>query len=116
MARELLQADQLGRAKDEAQKAIEDLKAALRNPEDLEHGEYLTHSQCFRSIVLTYETLVLIANAERNDLARQTAMREIAKNVNRWLQEHPLDSYAVYEPQRLYSRWPEVETLQVTAT
>jgi len=101
LSRQLMQEAQYGRAREEAQKAIAHLEKALIPPEELQTGEYLIHSQTYRALVLTCETLIRIAWSQHNTVDMNYSLRECALYLRRWNAEHPGDKFAADEAERL---------------
>lgn len=98
-AKDLNRQRQLSRAEEEARKAEDYLKKAL-----LLDGHHGIH----RSTVLNYECLVRISRAREQLRQEQHFLRLLAQSLDHWRNEHPDDSDASSERQRLLSWFPSL--------
>ena len=73
------------------------LLEGLKDPEELaDYAERKSNSRIFRALVLNYEAL-----------GQLDKMHEF---LDRWLSEHPDDSYAISEGDRLRSKYPRLKS------
>lgn len=108
LGQDLYQAVQYDRAEQEARRADLHLKRALADVDDLRQGEYQFHSNVHRAIVLNYERLVHISQAQRDKGSEIHFVRLLTQALDRWGNEHPDDSNASSERQRLEYRFPDI--------
>ena len=110
LAQDLYQQVQYGRAEQEASKAEAHLKDALLDPEEFEHGPYRFRGQVCRTIVLNYERLARISEAQQKDDQRHRSLKMLSQSLNNWEKEHPDDADAASEKERLLYRFPDLRS------
>ena len=108
LAKDLLQQAQYGRAEQEARKAETHLKAALTDLEHVGIGQYQSHSRVWRAIVINYERLALISQAQRERRAEEHFLRLLAHSLTRWDNEHPGGPNTASERERLVYKFPNL--------
>lgn len=109
VAQDLLQQAQYGRAEQEADKAESHLKNAFVELDDLKQGDYQFQSKAHRAMVINYEHRVRIRQRQQDGRGESLFLRLMARALDRWRNEHPDDSYASSERQRLLYWFPSLD-------
>ena len=107
-AKELYRQFQPSRAEEEARKAEDHLRKALLPVGEMGDNDLEWHSGVHRSIVLNYEYLVRISRERKQLGQEQHFLRRLVQSLDHWRNEHPDDSYASSERERLLNRFPSL--------
>ncbi len=109
-AKDLMQQAQYGRARQESIKAQTHLKKALLDPDKVEPGQYRFHSNVHRAVVLNYENQLRISQIQQDVKGERNSIQFLSRALMRWANEHPGDSNARSERQRLQYWFPELNS------
>ena len=108
LAKDLYQQALYSRAEQEARKAEGYLRDALLDLDDVEPGQYQSHSRIHRASVINYEYLVKICHAQNDGGSERHFLRLLSTSLDRWANEHPGDPNASSEKQRLLWWFPDL--------
>ena len=110
LAKDLYQQVQYGRAIQEASTAEAHLRTALLDPDEVGYGKYQFQRRVHRATVINYEHLVRLYETQQDRGRENHFLRLLARSLDRWRNEHPDDSYALSERQRLINWFPLLES------
>ena len=108
LAQDLFKQAQYSRAEQEVDKAESHLKSAFWELDDLKQGGYQFQSKVHRAMVINYEHRVRICQRQQDSRGENRFLRLMARALDRWRNEHPDDSYASSERQRLLYWFPSL--------
>ena len=108
LAQDLFQQAQYSRAEQELDKAESHLKSAFLELDDLKQGGYQFQSKVHRAMVINYEHRVRICQRQQDSRGESRFLRLMGRALDRWRNEHPDDSYASSERQRLLYWFPSL--------
>ena len=106
LAKDLYQQAQYGRAEQEARRAEMHLRNALIDLDEVANGQYQFHSRVHRAIVINYEHLVRVSQAQQESGNERHFLRLLDRSLKRWVNEHPHDPNSSSEQQRLVYWFP----------